>query len=84
MLLKGKVRRDLAVRLQAVLLDDAHHAHNRHRLLRVKPQVFSDRATVWPKSLREFFINDGYLLFFCVSSVMKNRSVRSGISIVRK
>src|SRR5207302_11086173 len=27
-------------------------------------QVFADGAAVWPKALREFFINDGYLLFF--------------------
>ena len=80
----GKIRRDLAVRLQAILFDNSHDAHNRHRLLRIEPQVFSDGVAVWPKALCEFFVNDYHLRFVRRIILCEKSALRSGISIVRK
>src|SRR5690242_16304505 len=61
LLLIGEVGRDLAVSLQAILFDHAHYTYDRNRLLRIEPQVLSNRIAVGPEAACEFLVDDYHL-----------------------
>src|SRR5579859_5407219 len=68
-----KIRDDLAVHIETVLLDYSNHAHNRERLLGIEPQVFPDGIVAGPKTLGEFLV-DNCRLRHVLSVVLREKA----------